>query len=259
MPLYPNEAILNLTERHMEGDAYGTMRSSIESPRWKSPNAVYPSGGTQYIIVQKGGFLFHCCGASSLSSLSHRCESEQDQQNFAYMLWQAIETGQTYYFIADTGQLKNNTQLAFGNTVGILLSLGAKEVDASKNRNHGPNHMHLHVWAPTRNSNEWWRKYLHFGSNGTAVPLWWYALKEEEQVKLIANSKEKQDLIAAFAKEKRDAAMAQKAQANKFSAQHLIDRGELNDYLKARGWVKPDRVPDLGSSQTTVSNVGWPL
>lgn len=184
-------------------------------------------------------FLFNCCGSTDIQNVGWIFSSEKEKQNFVYVLFHSLTTGQTYYFIANSMQLNEGEKSQFGNVTGLLRELGAKEVDDSKNRNHGPNKMHLHVWSPSLRSNEAWRKYLHFYSTNRTNPLWFHNLTDSEQVRLLEESKGKEQELATSKKMELERTTRQKLEDNKYTARIIVKGGHLDDYLRQLGWTKP--------------------
>lgn len=158
---------------------------------------IKPVSGSQYVNnvmnIQNGGYHLACCGAAGITSLSWKWNNERDVQGFVCCLARSLNFNMTYYFIASTSQLTMALASKYGNNASVLKKLGAVEVDASPNRNHGPNRMHLHVWNPNRD-HPGWKEFLDLGRYETN-PLWFAKLSREEQVAEIAKG---EDILKAY-------------------------------------------------------------
>lgn len=235
--LFPNHVILGMHKKYNSN----TAQISNVNPHPLNSNVWWAQ--KVFISIQTGGFLFNCCGASEIQQIGTGFTSEQEKQNFAYMLFNSLERGQTYYFIASSDQLKRSVSFAKSYPLGIvanmLIELGAKEVDASKNRNHGPNNMHLHVWSPSFSDESPWQKYLKFvNPYGDVQPLWWSELTEEAQAKMLEDSKPQMENIRARNQQNVDVLKKQKDLQDKAAAGYLMRNGKLDDMLKEAGWRK---------------------
>jgi hypothetical protein len=135
------------------------------------------------VVECAGNAAFNCCGARCIHGLSSSFPSQKytDPANMGWSaprvpltadeLWalkaeflqkflQESGTIYAYYFIATTSQLNN---FAGENSIlSLLCEVGAKEIDARLNQNHGPNKMHMHVWSPL-NCKAALSKYVTFG------------------------------------------------------------------------------------------------
>lgn len=179
--------------------------------------------------------LMQCCGSSAITGLSTAFETEEQLQGFVCQLFKSITFTQTYYFIAATYQIEEAHDSNFGNAYSVLVSLGAREVDVSPNRNHGPHDMHLHVWSPNANA-DCWKKYLAFSPVfRQANPLWFSKLSSEEQDKVIEKHKPLQEGYDNYRKKQREAKKKADAENRAWDALYLIKDGRLNELLNKCG------------------------
>jgi hypothetical protein len=92
---------------------------------------------------------FRCCGAATLENLGGTyLTTENHKQEFVNQL-QRLFTVRTIYFLPTTYQIVP-AKKDRNSVLGLLLSLGARELDAHINRNHpsSPNKIHMMMLDP---------------------------------------------------------------------------------------------------------------
>lgn len=193
-------------------------------------------------------YLMDCCGSSPITNLSTVFSTEKQLQGFVCQLFRSIYFTQTYYFIASTYQIDEASATSFGNAYSVLVALGAKEVDSSPNRNHGPNNMHLHVWSPTRTDGRW-KKYLDIDRQINedddyeyrANPLWFAAISESEQAKVIQEREPLQVAYDGLVINNLEGTKKAKLEQRVWDAYHLIRGGHMKNRLAQYGLKVVDK------------------
>ena len=190
----------------------------------------YGSIGGYTYLKTSGGYAFNCCGAEIFQHLSTSFTSLKEKQNFVWYMRRNTSC-LTHYMLAASCQLEDNYS-TFGNVIQVLRDLGAKEVDKRPNRTHGPNQMHLFVWAPNVMDDTWWQ----FLDKKTGNPLWWQALSEKKQQKKISEAQPKWEFH-------QQQVHKQKERQKKQNINHVI-----GDFLKAirKGEVTPEILSSFG-------------
>lgn len=160
-------------------------------PGTGDPGRIVPYNGSNGIGI--GRYLFNCCGAYEITSLSVPLVPSMDpwgrpnkvpdaaellraKQDFLTVLIRQMGFTRTFYFIATNVQVRDYAKE--GMVLGLLLEMGAKMVDNTKNQVHGPAEMCLHVWAPNLNK-DLIRKYVDFDGNNN--PRWWVEASEVQR------------------------------------------------------------------------------
>lgn len=243
MQLLVNEVLTDIGIQTLEGSSKQRIHTNVFSPH---------NGGS--ILVIGPIWLFGCCGANDMTGMDYNFKSEEQKQSFVWRLYRTVNFSQTYYMIAATYQLEAKAPpyytepLQFGNTITLLRELGAREVDASPNRNHGPNNMHLHVWAPNR-TDEGWSKYI---DPHTGNPLWFHKLDKRVQQRLIDESLPKLKQLEEKRRSAREILVKQREAQRKQDWEYQIQVGIMDESLAKLGWSKKDGTKTNISTGSTV-------
>lgn len=231
--LLANNAILDFESNLIRGSEkvqITTLKRQADSSGWNI------HGGVSYLLIGPSYHL-NCCGSSPMSHVDTEFVSERQQQNFACFLLRHIKFTQSYHFIASSFQLKCGERARFGNVATLLRSLGAREVDTTRNRNHGRNTMNLHIWNPTRKCGGGGRKYLHYGTGIDDInPLWFHNLTEREKLQALLDSQPILDTSEVLRQEQKVRDIESRKNTQLWDAKTLISRHELDEYLKVNGW-----------------------
>jgi hypothetical protein len=206
----------------------------------------YQNGVTALVLGPS--YLMQCCGSSPITNLSTEFNGEKELQGFVCQLFRSVCFTQTYYFIAATYQITDAKAAPFGNAYSVLVALGAKEVDSSPNRNHGPNDMHLHVWSPTRTDDRW-TKYLDIERSRTkygdieynANPRWFAALSASEQAKVIQEREPLQVAFDTWHTKQLEINKKAKLDQRMWDAFYLIRNGKMKNRLAQHGLKVVDK------------------
>lgn len=216
-------------------------------------------------LVLGPAYLMQCCGSSPITNLSTEFNGEKELQGFVCKLFRSVCFTQTYYFVAATYQINDSEDVEYGNAYSALVALGAKEVDSSPNRNHGPNDMHLHVWSPTHTDDRW-TKYLDIERSRTkygdikynANPRWFAALSASEQAKVIQEREPLQVAYDIWHTKQLEITKKAKLDQRLWDAYYLIRDGSLRHKLAQYGLKVVDKNGNeiVGSSVQASPAVG---
>jgi hypothetical protein len=232
-------------------------RNLIKRPNWNEINI--PVNPTNIVLHLSNSYAMGCCGASTLSNLSGHVR-EEDKENVAMAIWKEMIAPccTTWYGIASSHQLQFKGSLG-SNFLGFLMELGLKEVFKSRNRNHGPNDLHIMVWDPVEViEKKLFDKYLWHSTKYGTLPRS-FENKSEESLQTIfshwkeLNEQEKAENVTKHEKRKE---LEHRQRIDDMRVLFIYDqrmlssdnKKYLNDFLRLNGY---ERIPGFSSSDST--------